>query len=207
VIANGVNVADYTASFDPPEADTLVYSGALTYNANFDAVDYFLREILPLIQVERPQVKLAITGKLDGVAVDRLPVVKNNGLVLTGYLADVRPTITRSWISIAPLRLGGGTRLKILEALALGTPVVATSKGAEGLNLVPERDILIADTPADFVAAVLRLLQDTTLRETLSQNGRRAVETHYDWQIIGQQFNNFIEAIVAQSKPELQLTY
>jgi glycosyltransferase involved in cell wall biosynthesis len=160
-----------------------------------------------LIQVERPQVKLAITGKLDGVAVDRLPVVKNNGLVLTGYLADVRPTITRSWISIAPLRLGGGTRLKILEALALGTPVVATSKGAEGLNLVPERDILIADTPADFAAAVIRLLQDATLREALSQNGRRAVETHYDWQIIGQQFNNFIEAIVAQSKPELQLTY
>jgi glycosyltransferase involved in cell wall biosynthesis len=73
--------------------------------------------------------------------------------------------------------------------------------------LVPERDILIADTPADFAAAVLRLLQDATLRETLSHNGRRAVETQYDWQIIGQQFNSFIETIVAQSKPELQLTY
>jgi glycosyltransferase involved in cell wall biosynthesis len=150
---------------------------------------------------------LAITGKLDGVQVDRLPIARNDGVVLTGYLADIRPTITQSWISVVPLRLGGGTRLKILESLALGTPVVATSKGVEGLDLVPERDILIADTPADFAASVLRLLQDASLREALSHNGRRTVETKYDWEIIGQQFNNFIETLVAQNKSELQLTY
>jgi glycosyltransferase involved in cell wall biosynthesis len=207
VIPNGVSIADHTASLDPPEADTLIYSGALTYKANFDAMDYFLREILPLIRIERPQVKLAITGKLDGVPVDRLPIAGNDGVVLTGYLADIRPTIAQSWISVVPLRLGGGTRLKILESLALGTPVVATSKGVEGLDLVPERDILIADTPADFAASVLRLLQDASLREALSHNGRRTVETKYDWEIIGQQFNNFIETLVAQNKSELQLTY
>lgn len=204
IVPNGVDVTAYQGDFGPPEADSLIYSGALTYQANFDAVDYFLREIFPLIQAQRPQIKLRITGKLDGVPVERLPKTSSDRVIFSGYLPDIRPTIARSWISIVPLRLGGGTRLKILEALALGTPVVATGKGAEGLNLTPGREILLADSPADFAAAILRLLEDSLLRETLSHNGRLAVETHYDWTFIGQQFNDFIEMAVAQAKPELQ---
>jgi glycosyltransferase involved in cell wall biosynthesis len=200
IIPNGVDVAHYTADFGLPVVDTLVYSGALSYSANFDAVDFFLREIFPLIRAERPQVKLTITGKLEGVAIGRLPSTRNNGVAFTGYLDDIRPTVARSWMSIVPLRMGGGTRLKILEALALGTPVVATSKGAEGLDLVPERDLLIADQPTDFAAAVLRLLQDPALRETLGRNGRQAVKARYDWQMIGREFNDFIETIVAQAQ-------
>jgi sugar transferase (PEP-CTERM/EpsH1 system associated) len=196
VIPNGVDSDFYTNnSFVNAAPDTLVYSGALTYDANFDAMDFFLREVFPLIQVERPQVKLAITGKLDGVSTNRLP--ENHGVVFTGYLDDVRPTVARSWVSIVPLRIGGGTRLKILESLALGTPVITTSKGAEGLDLLPGRDLLIADEPADFAAAVLRLLQDLALRETLGHNGRQAVEAKYDWQTIGQQFTDFIEEVVS----------
>ncbi len=202
VVPNGVDTKLYTANgLTGPEPDTLVYNGALTYSANFDAMDFFLREVFPLIQAKRPKVKLFITGKLDGVPVDRLP--GNDGLVFTGYLDDIRPRVARSWGSVVPLRVGGGTRLKILEALALGTPVVATSKGAEGLDLIPDRDILIADDPADFAAAVLRLLQDATLRETLSHNGRQTVEAKYDWQIIGRQFNDFIEMVVSQSASSL----
>jgi glycosyltransferase involved in cell wall biosynthesis len=87
-----------------------------------------------------------------------------------------------------------------LESLALGTPVVSTSKGAEGLDLVPGRDLLIADRPADFAAATVRLLKDEALRESLSQSGRQAVEERYDWEIIGQQFNNFVEAVVSETK-------
>jgi glycosyltransferase involved in cell wall biosynthesis len=131
------------------------------------------------------------------VPVERLP--DNDGVVFTGYLDDIRPRVARSWGSIVPLRVGGGTRLKILEALALGTPVVATSKGAEGLDLAPGQDILIADKPADFAAAVLRLLQEAQLRKTLSHNGLRVVKAKYDWQIIGQQFNDFIETVVSQT--------
>lgn len=202
VVPNGVDLVHYTADFGPPETDTLIYSGALTYQANFDAVDYFLREILPLIQLERPQVKLIITGKLDGVPVDRLP--KTPGVIFTGYLDDIRPAVAQSWASIVPLRVGGGTRLKILEALALGTPVVTTSKGVEGLDLVPGCDLLLADSPADFATAVLRLLADKALREQLSCNGRRAVESKYDWQMIGQQFNDFIEQAVAPTQRHLQ---
>lgn len=198
IVPNGVDVADYQSDFGPPEADTLIYSGALTYQANFDAVDFFLREIFPIIQAKKPAVKLVVTGKIDGVPLDRLPNIE--GVVFTGYLDDIRPRVTRSWVSVVPLRIGGGTRLKILEAMALGTPVVATSKGAEGLDMIPGRDLLVADQPADFAAAVLRLLQDSTLHETLRRNGRQVVEARYDWQMIGQQFNDFIEKIVSQAK-------
>jgi glycosyltransferase involved in cell wall biosynthesis len=156
-------------------------------------MEFFLHEIFPLIQAQRPQVKLYITGKLAGVPVDRLP--RNEGVIFTGYLDDIRPRVAQSWVTIVPLQIGGGTRLKVLESLALGTPVVATGKGAEGLDLAPGRDLLIADKPADFAAAVLRLLQNPTLRETLSRNGRAAVKK-YDWQIIGQNFCNFVERIV-----------
>jgi glycosyltransferase involved in cell wall biosynthesis len=205
IVPNGVNVAGYRNDFGSPEADTLIYSGALTYHANFDAVDFFLREIFPLVQAQRPQIKLRITGKVTGVPIERLPKTSSDSVVFTGYLPDIRSAIAQSWISIVPLRLGGGTRLKILEALALGTPVIATSKGAEGLNLAPERDILLADSPTDFAAAILRLLEDPHLRARLSRNGRLAVETKYDWTIIGQQFNTFIETAAAQAKPDPQL--
>ncbi|NJN94931.1 MAG: glycosyltransferase [Anaerolineales bacterium] len=96
-------------------------------------------------------------------------------------------------MTIVPLRIGGGTRLKILESLALGTPVIATRKGAEGLDLVPGRDLLVADDPAGFAAAVVRILGDAELRAQLSHNGRQAVEARYDWRMIGQHFNDFIE--------------
>ncbi len=197
VIPNGVDVAHLTGAFGAPEADTLIYSGALTYRANFEAVDFFLREVFPLIRAERPNARLAITGKLDGVPVERLP--GREGVVFTGYLNDNRPAVARSWISVVPLLAGGGTRVKILESLALGTPVVATRKGAEGLELIPERDLLIADDPAAFAAAVGRVLRDPDLRAALSENGRRAVEGRYDWKVIGQHFCEFVEATAAQS--------
>jgi glycosyltransferase involved in cell wall biosynthesis len=197
VVPNGVDVVHFAGDFGAPEIDTLVYPGALTYSANLDAMEFFLGKVFPLIRAERPDVRISITGKTDGVALDRLP--RDDGVVLTGYLDDVRPTVARSWACVVPLRVGGGTRLKILEALALGTPVVSSSKGAEGLDLIAGRDLLIADGPADFAAAVLRLLHEPALRETLSRNGRRAVEAAYDWPIIGQRFNDFIGMVAARA--------
>jgi glycosyltransferase involved in cell wall biosynthesis len=196
VVSNGVDLACST-DFGALQADTLVYSGALTYYANWEAVEFFLREVFNVIRAERPAVQLTVTGKLDGVPVDRLP--NRDGTVFTGYVDDVRPIVARSWVSIVPLLTGGGTRLKILESLALGTPVVSTSKGAEGLDLVSGRDILIADEPADFADAVLRVLRDASLRETLSGNGRRAV-ARYDWQIIGPGFCDFVDEISVKGK-------
>jgi glycosyltransferase involved in cell wall biosynthesis len=192
VVPNCVDYQYYQGDFGPAEADTLVYSGALTYFANYDAVSYFLSEIFPLIKNKRPKTRFLVTGKLDGVSVESLP--HPEGVEFTGYLNDIRPTIAQSRVNVVPLRIGGGTRLKILESLALGTPVVSTSKGAEGLDLVDGRDLLVADGPADFAAAVLRLLEDSRLRERLSSAGCSAVASKYDWEAVAPEFCRFVEA-------------
>lgn len=198
VVPNGVDVDYYAADFGPPEADTLVYPGALTYGANFDAVDFFLRDVFPLIRARRPDVRLSVTGKVDGVPIDRLP--DTEGVVLTGYLDDVRPTVAQSWACVVPLRVGGGTRLKILEALALGTPVVSTSKGAEGLEIRPGENILIADEPTSFADATLHLLGDPALRAKLAANGRRLVCERYSWDQIGQNLDQLLYQVTRQHR-------
>ncbi len=200
VLPNGVNVGDYERA-DPQalEQDSLIYSGALTYQANFEAMEYFLREIYPAILARRPKVRLYITGKTEGVPLERL--AHREQVVFTGYLQDIRPRLSRSWVNVVPLITGGGTRLKILESLAAGTPVVATTKGAEGLELTPGRDLLVADAPADFAEAVLRVLGDRALREQLASHGRATVAANYDWQPIAQRFIDFIEETVALDAP------
>lgn len=195
VVPNGVDLAAYQADYPEPAADTLIYSGALTYSANLDAVEYFLNEIFPRVRAARPAAQLTVTGRLDGVSRRRLPQMP--GVQFSGYVDDIRPVIAGHTVSVVPLRQGGGTRLKILEALALGTPVVATTKGAEGLALVPGRDILLADTPAEFAEAVISVLTDAALRERLARHGRAAVAEHYDWASLGRGFTDRLEALTA----------
>lgn len=190
VIPNGTDVEFYQGTFGNQKPNTMIFSGALTYYANFDAMDFFLNEVYPIILQNEPNALISITGKLDEVPIDQLP--QYPGINFTGYLDDIRPAVAQSWVSVVPLRLGGGTRLKILESLALGTPVVSTTKGAEGLELTPGKDLLIADTPDDFANAVLNIMQNPILRDTLSKNGQNAVVTKYNWQTIGHMLNNFI---------------
>ncbi|MCB9450118.1 MAG: glycosyltransferase [Anaerolineaceae bacterium] len=192
IIPNGADLAGLEGDYGEPEADTLIFSGALSFNFNFEAMVYFLGEVWPLIRQQRPNVMLRITGKTDAETQGRLPA--HPGVIFTGYVDDIRPVIARSMVSVAPLLQGGGTRLKILEAMALGVPVVATSKGAEGLAAQSGRDILIADTPQAYADTVLRLLQDTTLRETLRQNALELVRTQYDWRAISERFADALEA-------------
>ncbi len=195
VIPNGVDVDSYREDYGQREADTLVYSGALTYSANMDAMQYFLRDVFPVIKKRRPNARLLITGSTKAVDLSRLPIVE--GVEFTGYVEDIRPVIARSQASIVPLRIGGGTRLKILEALALGTPVVSTSKGAEGLDLTPGQDFIAADTPQAFAAAILDLLESPSLTERLSCQGRQTVESRYDWKLIGKQMDTFLQQVLA----------
>ncbi len=197
VVPNGLDLERYRGDFGPVERDTIVFPGALTYEANREAMRSFLREVFPRIRRARPTATLYITGRTDGVDLRALPL--GEGVVLTGYLPDVRPRIARSVVCVAPLTLGGGTRIKILEAMALGTPVVATSKGAEGLEVTPGQDIIIADDPAHFAAEVVRLLENEELRATISAAGRRTVE-QYDWQTIGQRLTSFLENDVRPQK-------
>jgi glycosyltransferase involved in cell wall biosynthesis len=197
VVPNGVDLAHLDGNFGAPLPGTLIYTGALTYSANLDAMRYFVGEILPLIVVQQPDVKLAITGSIADIPADQLPA--HPCVDFTGYLPDIRPAVAQSTVSVVPLRVGGGTRLKILESLALGTPVVTTSKGLEGLDIAAGEGVLIADEPEDFAEAVLRVLQDAALRSDLSRDGRRAVQ-QYDWARVGPQLVRFVAELAASAR-------
>jgi len=202
VIPNGVDFAYYSEyKGEAKEANSLIYSGALTYQANFDAVAYFLTEIYPKIQARIPDVQFYITGKTDKVALDRLPL--REGVIFTGYVSDIRGVLSRCCVNVVPLRIGGGTRLKILESLAIGTAVVSTSKGAEGLDLTAGQDLILADSPDDFAQAVVRLLRDGVLRDQLAASGKAAVKAKYDWRFISR---NLVDAIQEWSKTGPGLT-
>jgi glycosyltransferase involved in cell wall biosynthesis len=189
VLPNGVDRTDLCRSNSPRPA-RLIYPGSVTYSANLDAVRFFIEHIFPRIRAARPDATLQVTGAIGDVDVGRFQVP---GVTFTGRVDDVKELVSRSMACVVPLRIGGGTRLKILESLALGTPVVSTPKGAEGLSVTPEHDVLLADSPEDFAAQVVRLLDDFALRARLSANGRRTVERQYTWDRIGAQLNGIIE--------------
>ena len=174
----------------------LVFNGALTYSANYDAMEYFLAEIYPRIQAQVPDVSLTISGSTSGVDLSGLQL--DGSVHLSGYVEDIRPLVAGAWVCVVPIREGGGTRLKILEAMALGTPVVATSKGAEGLDVTPGQELLLADEPVEFANQVVRVLHDCALRQELANQGRQLVERRYDWAEIGRRFVDLVEGTVAE---------
>jgi polysaccharide biosynthesis protein PslH len=194
IVPNGVDTTYLTGDFGELEPDSLIYSGALSYYANMGAVEYFVSEIFPIIKRTRHDVRLYITGSIQGIDVERIAGVE--GVIFTGYLEDIRPRIARSMVNIVPLKEGGGTRLKILEALALKTPVVSTTKGAEGLDLRVGKDLLVADKAEDFAASVISLLEDKTLRMKMGKQGSETVKQIYDWEIVGENLNKVLKSMV-----------
>ncbi len=194
VIPNGVDCAYHHPGLAEAQPNTLVYNGALTYSANYDAMQYFLADIYPLIKREIPDVTLAITGSTQGVNMTGLRL--DASVHFTGYVNDIRLPVAQSAVCVVPLRQGGGTRLKILEAMALGTPVVATAKGAEGLDIADDEHLVITDNPAQFAQRVADLLRDPVQRARLARNARRLVETQYDWEQIGARFVDLVEMSV-----------
>ncbi|MBN1483918.1 MAG: glycosyltransferase [Chloroflexia bacterium] len=194
IVPNGIDCRHNRPGLAPKQPYRLVYNGALTYHANYEAMQYFLAQIYPLIRRQVPQASLTITGSTAGVDLDGLQL--DESVHLSGYVPEVRPLVAGSAACVVPIRQGGGTRLKILEAMALGTPVVATNKGAEGLEVTPERNILIADTPAAFAGQVVRLLRDPALQSHLAGAARVLVEERYDWPQIGRRFVELVESAV-----------
>lgn len=190
IIPNCINLADYADVQETAVPHTLVFTGAFTYRPNYEAMVWFVKEVFPQILTELPQTQLFITGNHADLP---LPHMKN--VTLTGFVDDVRPVIARAWASLVPIWKGGGTRLKILEAMALGTPVIATSKGAEGLAVTDGVDICLADTAVDYAQVILRVLQDEPFRQRLAQNGCRLVSRQYDWPIVAPKFLEVVEGI------------
>jgi glycosyltransferase involved in cell wall biosynthesis len=181
VIPNGVD----TTAFRPQPAEavaTLVFTGKMDFRPNVDASLWLVEEILPRIRQAQPGATVVLVGQRPSPAVARLAAVP--GVVITGRVEDVRPYIAGAQVYVAPLRMGSGTRLKLLEAMAMGAAIVSTRLGAEGLPVESGRHLLLADDAADFATAVIALLNDRTQGTALGREARRLVETEFDWRSI-----------------------
>jgi polysaccharide biosynthesis protein PslH len=193
VIPNGVD----TDWFNPDEGlgssrSGLLFFGNLDYAPNIDALFFFNREILPLIRKECPNITLSIVGSNAHEEIKALGDQK--GINYIGFVEDIRTNLWRAAINIVPLRNGGGTRLKILEAMAAGLPIVSTSIGSEGLNIENGKNILIADTPEQFVKCIIMLNQQPELKNMIAQNARKLVVEEYDWKNIVPRLESVFQA-------------
>lgn len=182
VIPTGVDTA-YFAN-DAPAADsrTVVFTGSMDWLPNDDAMQFFVRDILPIVRADESDAALSIVGRAPTPAVRAL--AKTSGVTVTGRVDDVRPYMSAASVYAVPLRIGGGTRLKIFEAMAMGLPVVSTSVGAEGLPVTPGVHFLLADDARSFADAIVTLFRDPALRRRLGEAGRALVKTHYDWSAV-----------------------
>jgi len=195
VIENGVDT-EYFSGKGSADPDRIVFSGAMDWRPNQDAAEFLIQDILPLIRKIRPEVTVTLVGRKPPPRIQALGQIP--GVTVTGTVDDVRPYVREAAAFVVPLRIGGGSRLKILEAMALGKAVVSTSIGAEGLRLENERNILLADSPDAFAAAVLRTLADVELQQSLGAAGRALVEHEYRWAILGEKYSNYICSILDQ---------
>ena len=176
-VPNCIDLSHLTGNFGSPQPGTIVFTGSFSYHANSDAVSYFLDEIFPLVRARRPDTRFQVLGSLEGST--PLSEQPNASVKFAGQVDDVRYPVAQAWLSVAPLRFGTGTRLKILESMALGTPVVSTRKGAEGLDVTHGEDILLADDPREFADAIARVIQNPDLRGRLSKGGQTLVREKY----------------------------
>lgn len=191
IIPNGVDATGCTPVQQSPQPNTLIFTGSLTFSPNHQAMVWFIGQVFPLIHNTIPEARLIITGDHANK-----PLPSKQNVILTGMVEDVRSLVAQCWVSVAPIFSGGGTRLKILEAMALGTPVIATSKGAEGLNVEAGRHLLIADTPQAFADAAINLLQQPQLRRNLADEARQLILKQYDWSVITPRLLDIVEAVV-----------
>ena len=194
IIPNGVDVTHYQPDFTSEAPAHLIYIGSMDWYPNEDAVAFFADEVLPGIQDKVPDVQFSIVGGNPSARVQKLTA--REGVVVTGRVPEIKPYFAEATVFVVPLRIGSGTRLKILEALAMAKAIVSTSVGAEGLDLKDGEEIFIADEPTAFADAVTRLLTDASLRRTVGENGRARVEQDYDWRSIGEKLHTLYESLI-----------
>lgn len=194
VIPNGVDTDYFRPAGRPVDGKNIVFLGSMNFQPNIEAVLWFHAAILPLIRRRYPDVQFTVVGwqpPQEIVDLDAPPAVS-----VTGEVSDVRPYVDEAAVVVVPLQLGSGTRLKILDAWAMEKAVVSTSIGAEGLPAKTEENILLADDAASFAAAVIRLLEDGSLRACLGKNGRELVLARYAWDIIVNRLDSVYTSMV-----------
>lgn len=187
-IPNGVDVTYFKPSGDDIEARSLIFAGGMEWYPNREAMLFFCKKIWPLLKKRIPGVKMTIIGRSPPDYMTRISHTDPN-LIVTGFVEDVRPYIRRAEVYVCPIRDGGGTKLKILDALAMGKPVVAHPVAIEGIDVETEKHVLTAETPEEFVQQITRLFQDKNLCDVLKKEGQKLVMERYDFRKIGEKLS------------------
>jgi sugar transferase (PEP-CTERM/EpsH1 system associated) len=206
VIPTGVDIEYFAPSSDAEQEHTLVFTGSMDWLPNEDGIFYFADEILPRISEQLPSVKLTVVGRKPSRRLEALAAARPQQIQLTGWVEDVRPYLARGAVSIVPLRIGSGTRLKVFEAMAMAKAVVSTTIGAEGLPVSHGSELLLADSPEAFADSLLRLLADTGLRRRLGSTARDLVESKYSWAAVAEEFALTLKSASRNSPDELPAT-
>ena len=195
VVSNGVDTDYFAPPNAPRERDSLVFCAKLDYYPNSQAIVSFCREVLPLIWESRPQVRLTIVGNNPPRAVCDLNADKR--ITVRGYVPDIRPYLGMASVALAPLRVAAGMQNKVLEALAMGTPMVATPGSCRSLQVEHRVHLLMAEEARDYADAVLELLEDSQLARSLGSMGRAYVEQYHSWQVAAKTLGELYQSIVA----------
>ncbi|HEY9075454.1 MAG TPA: glycosyltransferase [Anaerolineaceae bacterium] len=180
VIAPGVDLEYYHPAEAQQEPNSLIYVGNFRHQPNIDSVIFLVEKILPLVHKQIPEVKLYIVGANPPESIQSLAQAEK--VIVTGWVADMRPYIQKANIYVLPILTGVGLRTKLLEAWAMGKPVITTALGAAGLNAIHKENIWLAESPSDFAEGILDLLRDEALRKRLGNNARMYIEQHHSWQ-------------------------
>lgn len=191
VLVNGVDLDFFCTGEDDvsrAKEPTIIFCGAMDYNPNIDALRWYFGEMHEALRRQIPDLRVLVVGKDPTDEVKGYSTRPN--VSVTGSVRDVRPYYRQAWMQIVPLRIGGGTRLKIVESLAIRTPAISTTIGAQGLHLRHDKDILLADTAEDFVGQTARALRDAKLRKYLELAGLETVRARFSWKTIGAQLAN-----------------
>jgi len=196
VSPNGVDCSFFQPFETEPEPHTIVFSASMNATQNIDAAVFLGEDIFPLIQARYPDSMLYLVGQKPAPEVRRLATDK---IVVTGTVDDVRPYAERAAVYVAPIRIGGGTRLKILEAMAMAKPVVSTRVGAEGIRCAAGEHIVLADSPEGFASSVLSLFEHPEERRKLGRAGRELVESTYEWNAIGEKIAHYYDIACANA--------
>jgi len=195
IIPNSVDLAEYDSFHTIPVPQQMIFTGSFRYEPNYQAMSWFVDQVFPAVLSTFPDVQLIITGDPAGKDFSVIPNVTQTGMV-----DDIRPWVARSWLSLAPIHSGGGTRLKILEAMGLKSAVVSTSKGAEGLDLQAGEHLLVGDNPQEFASAVCCLLGDPNLRVQLVAKAYQRVAEKYDWAQQAPKILNILDQITTNKR-------
>lgn len=197
-VPTGVDLDYFRRPQNPPRSADLVFVGSMDWMPNSDGVNYFVREILPLIWERKPDCTLAIVGRSPSPSIAAL-AKQDSRIQVTGTVSDVRPWLWGASVSIVPLRIGGGTRLKIYEAMAAGTATVSTSIGAEGLDVTHPANIRLADSPNDFAGQCLALLDDASQGQSVADDALRLVTSHFSWDVVTADFERLLAVSTASA--------